>query len=282
MVTIRLLCRRPPRLPSPVYLSHASGSLSRASGSPHLALILVAVLLAWAPPSSAAVETLSVRVHRVIPHQTDAFTQGLVWWNGKLYESTGRRGHSELRRIDPANGAVEQRAAIPVFFFGEGLALVQRRLVMLTWQAERAFVFDVETFERLPPLSYRGEGWGLCHDGQRFVMSDGSSELAFRHSDSFTTLGSVDVTMDGQPLAALNELECVAGSVYANVFQRDLIVRIDPASGVVTQRIDAGGLLNESEARAADVLNGIAFNPDTGRFFITGKLWPKMFEATFQ
>ena len=227
-------------------------------------------------------DELQVRVHRVIPHDTTAFTQGLLWWNGKLFESTGRRGHSQLRRVDPATGDVEQRASIPVFFFGEGLARIGDRLVMLTWQAERAFVFGIDEFQRLPPLNYRGEGWGLCHDGDRFAMSNGSSQLAFRSSDSFAVVKTVEVTLAGRPLAALNELECVGDSVYANVFQRDFIVRIDPNTGAVTQRIDAANLLDVAEARNADVLNGIAFDPESQRFYITGKLWPKMFEVTFQ
>ena len=247
-----------------------------------LALLAVASASATAAAPAPVVEQLSVQVHRTIPHDTTAFTQGLLWWNGKLYESTGRRGRSELRRVNPVDGAIERRTPIPVFFFGEGLARVEQRVVMLTWHAERAFVFDIDEFQPLPPLRYRGEGWGLCHDGRRFVMSDGSSRLVFRDSDSFAVLGSVQVTLANRPLAALNELECVADSVYANVFQRDFIVRIDSTSGAVTQRINAAHLLDAAEARRADVLNGIAFDPDAGRFYITGKLWPKMFEVTFR
>ena len=231
--------------------------------------------------ATAAVEQLEVRVHRALPHDPQAFTQGLVWWNGKLYESTGIRGKSELRRLDPATGAIEQRVAIPVFFFGEGLALAGERLVMLTWQAERAFLFHRDSFAKLGTVSYRGEGWGLCHDGARFVMSDGSNKLQFRDGASFALAGEVAVTLDGKPLAHLNELECVAQSVYANVWQRDFIVRIDPASGQATQRIDAAGLLSTDAAHNADVLNGIAYDPDAERFYITGKLWPTMFEVTF-
>ena len=137
-------------------------------------------------------------------------------------------------------------------------------------------------FERLGFKTYRGEGWGLCHDGARFVMSDGSGTLTFRDSASFNVAGTVEVTAAGTPVAALNELECVAGAVYANIFQRDILVRIDPETGQVTAWIDASGLLDPDEAAQADVLNGIAFDPDTGRFYITGKLWPRMFEVTFE
>ena len=242
------------------------------------AFVLAAALTTVA---AAAVEQLKVRVHRTLPHDPQAFTQGLAWWNGKLYESTGQRGKSELRRLDPATGAIEQRVAIPVFFFGEGLALAGERMVMLTWQAERAFLFHRDSFARLGTVSYRGEGWGLCHDGARFVMSNGSSRLQFRDSASFAAAGEVAVTLDGKPLENLNELECVADAVYANVWQRDFIVRIDPARGHVTQRIDAAGLLSTAAAHSADVLNGIAYDADAERFYITGKLWPTMFEVTF-
>ena len=242
----------------------------------------LAVALASGAWPVAALETLDVVVHRVVPHDVDAFTQGLLWWNGKLYESTGRRGKSELRRLDPLTGAVEQRAPIPVFFFGEGLARAGDRLHMLTWQGERAFVFDLATLRRLETRTYRGEGWGLCHDGKRFVMSDGSNRLTFRDTASFAVVGSIGVTLDGAEQALLNELECVGETIYANVFQRDFIVGIDAATGRVVQRIDASGLLSAEAAAKADVLNGIAHRPDTGRFYLTGKLWPVIFEVSFE
>lgn len=245
------------------------------------ACLCAGIAALWALPTAAA-ESLRVQVQRTIPHDVEAFTQGLLWWQGKLYESTGRRGASELRRLDPASGEVEQRAAIPVFFFGEGLARVGDQLHMLTWHAERSFVFDLESFRRLGTHAYRGEGWGLCHDGGRFVMSDGSSRLTFRDSETFSRTGEVTVTLAGAELAALNELECVGDSIYANVFQRDFIVRIDAATGRVVQRIDASGLLDPAAAARADVLNGIAHDPQSGRFYITGKLWPFIFETTFE
>ena len=248
------------------------------SGKRPVASLLALILTSL---TATAVEQSRVQVHRVLPHDPQAFTQGLLWWNGKLYESLGERGKSELRRIDPATGAVEQRAPIPVFFFGEGLALAGERLVMLTWQAHRAFLFHRDSFAKLGTFTYQGEGWGLCHDGARFVMSDGSSKLTFRDSASFAFAGAVEATLDGVPLAHLNELECVADGVYANVWQRDFIVRIDPTSGRVTQRINASGLLDAAAAPAAGVLNGIAYNPESQRFYITGKRWPQLFEVTF-
>ena len=248
------------------------------SGKRTVATLLALILTSL---TAMAVEQSKVQVHRVLPHDPQAFTQGLLWWNGKLYESLGERGKSELRRIDPATGEVEQRVPIPVFFFGEGLALAEERLVMLTWQAQRAFLFHRDSFAKLGTFTYQGEGWGLCHDGARFVMSDGSSKLTFRDSASFAFAGAVEATLDGVPLAHLNELECVADGVYANVWQRDFIVRIDPTSGRVTQRIDASGLLDAAAAPAAGVLNGIAYNPESQRFYITGKRWPALFDVTF-
>lgn len=242
-------------------------------------LVVVAILGAL---PAVALEHLSVRVHRTIPHDESAFTQGLLWWNGRLYESTGLRGASTVRRLHPGTGEVEQQAALPVFFFGEGLARANGRLVMLTWQAEQAFVFGIDDFAPLGRKRYQGEGWGLCHDGRRFVMSDGTDRLTFRDSDAFAATGTLAVTLEGQPLSRLNELECVGDAVYANVFGADFIVRIDAASGRVTARIDARGLLDAEAARRADVLNGIAYDPAAKRFYLTGKRWPWLFEATFE
>lgn len=256
-------------------------ALARRMIAARLAWSCACLLAIFAAPA-AAVESLRVQVHGTIPHDVEAFTQGLLWWDGKLYESTGRRGASELRRLDPTSGAIEQRVAIPVFFFGEGLARVGNRLHMLTWQAERSFVFDLASFRRLATNSYQGEGWGLCHDGGRFVMSSGADVLTFRDTATFAPSGELAVTLAGAALAGLNELECVGDAIYANVFQRDFIVRIDAATGRVTQRIDASGLLEPTAAAQADVLNGIAYNPQSGRFYLTGKLWPWIFEATFE
>ena len=152
---------------------------------------------------------------------------------------------------------------------------------MLTWRAQRAFVYDRDSFELLDTYRYRGEGWGLCHDGRRLIMSDGTDRLTFRDPVTFAPLGEQRVRLDGRPLRELNELECVAGGVYANVWQTDVIVRIDPATGRVTDTIDAAGLLQGPDRLGAEVLNGIAHDPRAGTFYITGKWWPKMFEVRF-
>ena len=227
------------------------------------------------------VHTLRVDVLRELPHDPSAYTQGLSWSDGRLYESTGRYGESTLRRLDPKTGTVEQRVEVAPNLFGEGLARVGDRLIMLTWKAGRAVVFDAATFEQVRTHRYSGEGWGLCHDGERLLMSDGSDTLTIRDPETFEATGTVRVTLRGRPLTALNELECVDGAVYANVWQDDYIVRIDPVSGRVTHQIDAAGLLSRDEARGVDVLNGIAYNPNTETFYLTGKWWPKMFEVRF-
>ena len=234
-----------------------------------------------AQATSTVVRSLRVDVLREFPHDTTAYTQGLLWWGGELYESTGQYASSTLRRVSVQTGEVEQRIDIPPSYFGEGLARVGGRLIMLTWKAERAFVYDLDTFDRIGGFRYRGEGWGLCHDGARLVMSDGSDILTFRDRESFEATGSVRVTLRGQPQRQLNELECVDGAVYANVWEDDYIVRVDPASGRVTHQIDAAGLLTRNEARGVDVLNGIAYSPESDTFYITGKWWPKMFEVRF-
>ena len=230
---------------------------------------------------SAIVRSLRVDVLRAIPHDTTAYTQGLLWWQGKLYESTGQYGTSTLRRLHPDTGVVEQRLDIEPGYFGEGLARVDDRLVQLTWKAQRAFVYDLESFATISTHRYTGEGWGLCHDGTRLIMSDGTDALTFRDPETFAETGSVRVTRGGRPQRDLNELECVDGMVYANIWQHDEIVHLDPASGRITHRIDAAGLLTRDEARGTDVLNGIAYNAGTDTFYVTGKLWPKMFEVRF-
>ena len=234
-----------------------------------------------APETQPVVRSLRVDVLRELPHERDAYIQGLVWWNGQLFESTGREGESTLRRLDPRTGRVEQRIDVPAQYFGEGLALVDRRLIMLTWRAQRAFTYDRDTFEPGETFGYQGEGWGLCHDGTRLVMSDGSDRLTFRDPQTFEPIGEQRVRLRGQPLRDLNELECVDGAVYANVWEEDFLVRIDPETGRVTDYIDATGLLQGEDRIGAEVLNGIAYDPTAETFYITGKWWPKMFEVHF-
>ncbi len=226
-------------------------------------------------------ERLRVNVLREHPHDPDAFTQGLQWTDRGLYEGTGLEGRSSLRRIELADWSVQQEVALPPDVFGEGIAVVGERIFQLSWQEGIAFVWTRDTFERITEHRYEGEGWGLCWDGEHLVMSDGSDELTFRDADTFEAVRRVRVVRSGRGVQRLNELECVAGLVYANVWQTDDIARIDPRTGAVTGWIDASGLLTDTEARGADVLNGITYLPESERFLITGKLWPRSFEVTF-
>jgi glutaminyl-peptide cyclotransferase len=215
------------------------------------------------------------------PHDRRAFTQGLLLHGGSLFESTGLNGDSTVREVEPATGRVLRSVPLERELFGEGLGLVEDRLVQLTWTSGIARIYELASFDVVGEWRYQGEGWGLCHDGERFVMSNGSARLTFRDDDTFAETGGVDVTLDGRPLAALNELECVDGKVYANVWRTDQIAEIDPATGVVTASIDASGLLSESERAGTDVLNGIAYDPANRTFYLTGKLWPRLFEVRF-
>jgi len=216
---------------------------------------------------------------RKYPHAVDAFTQGLLWHDGAMYESTGRYGESSLRRVRLDDGRVLAERELDESLFGEGLARVDDRLVQLTWRSGVAVVSDLTTLERRDSLRYLGEGWGLCHDGEELIMSDGSSILEFRDPASFELSREVTVWNGKRTVRNLNELECVGDEVYANVWQTDEIVRIDSKTGKVTAVIDASGLLSREEAARADVLNGIAYKPDSKTFLLTGKLWPYVFEV---
>jgi len=200
---------------------------------------------------------------------------------GRLYEGSGLRGESNLREMDARTGAVTRTVSLADKYFGEGIAVVDDRVVQLTWQEHTAFVYRLSDFKQVSTFSYDTEGWGLCDDGTRLVMSDGTNELYFRDRSTFAVKGKVSVTQSGTPIDRLNELECVDGQVYANVWQTNTIVRIDPASGKVTAAIDASGLLSADEERGVDVLNGIAYDPSTKTFLITGKYWPTLFEVRF-
>jgi glutaminyl-peptide cyclotransferase len=229
--------------------------------------------------ASPKLEELRLRVIRKYPHATDAFTQGLIWHEGAMYESTGHYGHSSIRKVQLADGKVLAQRKLESRFFGEGLERVGDHLIQLTWRAGLAFVSDLTTLEERKTLRYAGEGWGLCYDGTSLVMSDGSSMLEFRDPESMALLGEVSVLKNGHPVRKLNELECVGSEIYANIWQSNEILRIDRKSGRVTATIDASGLLSRIEAMRADVLNGIAYKPESKTFLLTGKRWPHVFEV---
>lgn len=227
---------------------------------------------------------LTVEIVSSYPHDSKAFTQGLLFYKGDLYESTGLYGRSSLRRVDLGTGGVFRQVPLPGKIFGEGLARVDDRLVQITWREQLAFVYDLYRFERVAQFSYAGDGWGLCYDGTRLIMSDGSARLTFRDPHTFAVVGQVEVRNAGRPQTQINELECVDGKVYANVWSSDEILEIDPATGTVRAIIDASNLLPRAERNALGpeaVLNGIAYDSATGTFFLTGKLWPKLFRVRF-
>lgn len=231
-------------------------------------------------------ERLSVEVLNTYAHQPDAFTQGLLLYEGLLYESTGRYGQSSLRQVDIETGVPQLGLRLPAEYFAEGLERVDDRLIQITWREQIALVYNLSAFTEGEELTvdyfiYEGEGWGLCYDAEQLYMTDGSDTVFIRDPQTFEVLGEIPVTLDGQPLAMLNELECVDDTIYANVWMTDYIVQIDKETGVILALIDAAGLLTDEERATADVLNGIAYNPETETFYITGKLWPHLFEVNF-
>ena len=235
---------------------------------------------------AASTPVLLPRVINTYPHDSEAFTQGLIWHEGALYESTGLYGKSSLRRVNLATGQVEQSVNLDSEYFAEGLELVGERLIQLTWKAGLAFVYDAATFERLDTIAYEGEGWGLCYDGRYLYMSDSTARLSIREPDTFALIFRGAVTLEGQviPPQLLNELECVGDFVYANAWNTPYIFKIDKFTGEINAIIDATSLLTP-EARAGwtagDVLNGIAYNSETGAFYITGKRWATLYEVEF-
>ena len=237
------------------------------------------------PDEQGRAARLLPRVLAEHPHDATAFTQGLELHEGQLYESTGLRGRSSLRQVDLATGNITRAERLDDSFFGEGLTIVEDSIWQLTWQSGVAIHYDLEGLGRIGIARYEGEGWGLCHDGERLVMSDGSGSLFFRDPETFTLEDEIAVTLDGGPVERLNELECVGPLVYANVWQTNDILEIDSGTGVVSAVIDATALTMRAMELATtnmDVLNGIAFDPPDGNFLVTGKLWPVLFEVDFE
>ncbi|MGI5125964.1 glutaminyl-peptide cyclotransferase [Pseudonocardia sp. CA-107938] len=243
---------------------------------------LVAVVLAVAgcAPADDGAEHLRVEVLAEQPHDPTAFTEGLELADGVVYEGTGLAGHSQLRELDPATGAVRRAADVPDGLFGEGVTVVGPRLWQLTYQDGVALEWDRATLTVLRRVPITGEGWGLCFDGRRLVRTDGTAQLRFHDPATFAETGSVPVTLDGEPLPEINELECAGGRVWANVWRTDRIVAIDPADGRVTAVVDASGLLRAAQRVGVDVLNGIAAVAP-GEYLLTGKLWPTSFRVRF-
>jgi glutamine cyclotransferase len=245
-------------------------------------LIAVAAVAACAcgPASQGAgIPEYGYDVVHVFPHDPEAYTQGLFYLNGVMYESTGLNGQSSIRKVRLETGEVLQKRDIPEQYFGEGIINWKDRLLEITWKSEVGFIYDLNSFAPKGQFMYPGEGWGLTQDGKRIIMSDGSAELRFWDPETLRETGRVTVTDDGRPVDQLNELEWIKGEVFANVYQTNRIARIDPGTGKITGWIDLTGILPPADRfRQVDVLNGIAYDARTDRLFVTGKLWPKLFE----
>ena len=217
------------------------------------------------------------------PHDSTAFCQGLIFANGVLYEGTGTYGASSLRKIDLQSGQVLKQQCLPAQYFGEGITLWRDRILQLTWQNRVGFVYDPDSLEALDTFRFSGEGWGLTHDGQRLIQSDGTAELRFLDPETFEVAQIMRVHSQGLRVSQLNELEYIAGEIYANIWHSDRIARISPTTGEVLAWIDLTGLLSARErGDPENVLNGIAFDAQGGRLFVTGKNWPKLFEIRLQ
>ena len=243
---------------------------------------ILAVLVAGACVDVDPVAELGYELHRTLPHDPDAYTQGLLLRGGSFFESTGLLGKSELREVEIATGEVLRSRELADTLFGEGLAMVGDKLVQLTWKAGLAFVYDAETFSLENTFEYSGEGWGLCYDGQFLYMTNGTSALIRRHPETFEVLEELRVTRDGFSVHNLNELECVEDGLWANQYTTNGILRIDKQTGEVTGRLDVHGLslVSDRPSDPGAVLNGIAYDPSTRMFYVTGKLWPKLFEIS--
>ena len=257
-----------------------------------LTLLVLFTGIAAAQTPAEPILNLVPEIIATYPHDTDAFTQGLLYYDGVLYESTGSAGYPDsgyettVRRVRIEDGAVLQQVAHGDAFFGEGLARLGDRLIQLSWLAGQATVYDRESLEILETITYEGQGWGLCYDGRYLYMSDDSQYISLRDAEDFSLIIRSMATYAGQPLEAqrLNELECVGDSLYVNLWYTDYIAVLDKTDMRVTALIDASGLLTEAERAELsgnEVLNGIAYDPENDTFFITGKGWPKLFEVRF-
>ena len=243
-----------------------------------LFVILIAALMLASQRPPERLPVYGYRIVRTYPHDPTAFTQGLQYVDGFLYEGTGLNGSSSIRKVKLETGEIVQRRDLARAYFGEGIVLWKTNLIQLTWQSNIAFVYDSKTFAPLRTFKYKGEGWGLTHDGTNLIMSDGTDELRVLDPATFAERRRIKVTAAGAPLRYLNELEYMKGEILANVWTTDSVARVSLATGRVTGYIDLGGLLTPAEQSAVDVLNGIAYDENNDRLFVTGKLWPRLFE----
>lgn len=261
-------------------LKSIQATQQRAFGVRCLVLLSLCALAAAGNSAPSAIPTYGYEVVRSYPHDVNAFTQGLFYRDGFLYESTGLLGKSTVRKVRLETGEVLLKSHFPSNLFGEGITYWDDRLVALTWRSQMGFVLDLKTFAVAQRFSYAGEGWGLARNDREIIMSDGTSELRLLDPQTFREVRRLRVTASGKPVDQLNELEWVDGEIFANVWQTDRIARIDPRTGHVVGWIDLTGILPQPFRiqGVTDVLNGIAYDAPTKRLFVTGKLWPRLFE----
>lgn len=233
------------------------------------------------PKSSVA--ALSYTVTSTFPHDTSSYTQGLEFYNGQLFESTGNYGHSKLLKVDIKTGKALQQIAIDSIYFGEGMTVLNDTIYQLTWREKVVFVYAAKDFKKIKEFPLSTEGWGLTNDGKNLIVTDGSNNLYFYEPSTFRLLRTQSVTEDGMPSVNLNELEYINGFIYANQYQYPYIFKIDPNSGQILAKLDLSDLANRIKAKypKADVLNGIAYHPGLKKIYVTGKLWPELFEIDF-
>jgi glutaminyl-peptide cyclotransferase len=250
-----------------------------AGGPVLLAVLAVLAALGWTP-AAAAIPVYGVTVVHAYPHDPEAFTEGLFYLDGSLYESTGLEGHSTIRQVRLTTGRVMHERTLPPQYFGEGIVAWQGRLIQLTWRSGVGFVYDRATFKPLSSFHYPGEGWALTRDASRLIMSDGTPDLRFLDPATLKETGRLTVTADGLPVRNLNELEWVKGQIFANIWMTTLIARIDPKTGKVVGWIDLKPLVAQAGGDTTDaVLNGIAYDAAHDRLFVTGKLWRRLYEV---
>ncbi|MCK4308815.1 MAG: glutaminyl-peptide cyclotransferase [Candidatus Atribacteria bacterium] len=229
--------------------------------------------------NSKVIPVYTYKVVNIYPHDRSAFTEGLVFEDGVLYEGTGLHGYSTLRRVKLGTGEILQICKLPPQFFGEGVTIYKNKIIQLTWQSHIGFVYDKYSFKLLQEFYYPDEGWGITHDGKHLIMSDGTQTLHFLDPESFDEIGQIEVSANDIPVTGINELEYIQGEIYANIWQTELIVMIDPLTGQVVGWIDLKGILSPGDdSETVDVLNGIAYDVKNDRLFVTGKFWPKLFE----
>ncbi len=235
--------------------------------------------LAYFPPDKN-VPTYSYKIINTYPHDPGAYTQGLVYADGFLYEGTGQNGESSLRKVDLTTGTVLNFHQLSSEYFGEGVAIYDDKIIQLTWQSNTGFHYDLESFLLIDQFYYPSEGWGLTYDGEKLIMSDGTENIYFLDPITFQEIGKIQVIDGDTPVKQLNELEYINGQVYANVWQSEKIVVFAPETGAVTAWIDLSGLLIDADKHPAiDTMNGIAYDQQNDRLFVTGKNWPKLFEV---